>query len=104
MSLLLYIASRLFHLQLIRQRSQVSAVDKQYKQMTADIAHDLRTPLAVVSGYIQALKKGKLKPTAERFEVLHNEVQLLQNMVEDLRFLALADSGDLRLALQKNNC
>ncbi len=70
------------------------------RQMTADIAHDLRTPLTVIGGYIEALRDGVLKPSAERFETLYNEVQLLQRLVKDLRILSLADAGELTLHRQ----
>lgn len=67
------------------------------KQMTADIAHDLRTPLTVIAGYLEALSDGTFKPTPERFRVMSEEVNLLQRLVEDLRMLSLADAGELKL-------
>jgi two-component system sensor histidine kinase BaeS len=70
------------------------------KQMTADIAHDLRNPLTVISGYLESLQDGKLNPTPERFATMQMEVQHLQHLVEDLRLLSLADSGELRLHLE----
>lgn len=70
------------------------------KQMTADIAHDLRNPLTVINGYLESLQDGKLKPTPERFAVMQAEVQHLQRLVEDLRTLSLADAGELKLHLE----
>lgn len=70
------------------------------KQMTADIAHDLRNPLTVLSGYLESLQDGKLKPTPERFAVMQAEVTHLQCLVEDLRTLSLADAGELKLHLE----
>lgn len=70
------------------------------KQMTADIAHDLRTPLTVISGYLEGLKDGSLSPTAERFETLFQETQLLKRLIDDLRTLSLADAGELSLMVQ----
>jgi len=70
------------------------------RQMTADIAHDLRTPLAVVSGYVESLRDGALQPTPERFDVLYTEIQHLQRLVDDLRLLSLADAGELTLDRQ----
>jgi len=69
------------------------------KQMTADIAHDLRTPLMVIAGYLEGMRDGTFKPTPERFRVMSEEVSLLQRLVEDLRTLSLADSGELKLRL-----
>jgi two-component system sensor histidine kinase BaeS len=70
------------------------------RQMTADIAHDLRNPLTVIGGYLESLKDGKLAATPERYETMQVEVQRLQHLVEDLRTLSLADSGELKLNLQ----
>jgi signal transduction histidine kinase len=71
------------------------------RQMTADIAHDLRTPLTVIGGYIESLRDGVLEPNPTRFDVLHQEVQHLQHLVEDLRTLSLADAGELKLNRQR---
>ena len=73
------------------------------KQMTADIAHDLRNPLTVISGYLESLQDGKLKPMPERFAVMQAEVAHLQRLVEDLRILSLADSGELKLHLESTS-
>ena len=67
------------------------------RQMTADIAHDLRTPLTVISGYLESLRDQVLKPTPERFTMLYDETQILQRLVEDLHTLSLADAGELPL-------
>ena len=71
------------------------------RQMTADIAHDLRTPLTVLTGYLEALRDGVLSPSTERFEVLHTEAQQLQRLVTDLRTLSLMDAGELDLNRQQ---
>ena len=70
------------------------------RQMTADIAHDLRTPLTVLSGYIEALRDGVLTPQPERFDTMYHEMEHLKRLVEDLRTLSLADAGELPLQLQ----
>jgi signal transduction histidine kinase len=70
------------------------------KQMTADIAHDLRNPLTVINGYIESFQDGKLKPTPERFATIQAEIQHLQHLVEDLRTLSLADAGELKMHLE----
>jgi len=69
------------------------------RQMTADIAHDLRTPLSVIAGYTEALSDGKLPGTPEIYDVLHQETQHLNRLVDDLRTLSLADAGELTLML-----
>lgn len=70
------------------------------RQMTADIAHELRTPLSVVVGYLASLSEGLLAPNPERFKIMHDEAQHLQRLVEDLRILSLADAGELPLNRQ----
>ncbi len=67
------------------------------KQMTADLAHDLRTPLTILSGYAEGLKEGLLNGTPTIYTIMHDEVKHLQRMVDDLRTLSLADAGELSL-------
>ena len=67
------------------------------RQMTADIAHDLRGPLTVIGGYVESMQDGVLKPTPERLDTIHAEIMHLQRLVEDLRTLSQADAGELKL-------
>lgn len=70
------------------------------RQMTADIAHELRSPLSVILGYTEALSEAKLPGSADIFQSLHIEARHLQRLIDDLRLLSLADAGELPLALQ----
>jgi len=76
---------------------EVARVNQQRRQMTADIAHDLRTPLTVISGYIESMRDGVLAPTPERLDLIYSEIGRLQRMVADLRMLSQADAGELVL-------
>jgi signal transduction histidine kinase len=67
------------------------------RQMTADVAHDLRTPLSVILGYTEALSDGKLEGTPQMYGVMHSEARHLSHLIDDLRFLSLADAGELPL-------
>ena len=67
------------------------------RQMTADIAHDLRTPLTVLIGYLEAIRDGDLEATPERIDTMHQEAKRLGRLIEDLRMLSLADAGELAL-------
>lgn len=67
------------------------------RQMTADIAHDLRTPLSVILGYAEALRDGVLPPDPETFSLIHSEAMRLQRLIDDLRTLSLAETGELPL-------
>jgi signal transduction histidine kinase len=77
--------------------SDLDRLNVSRRQMTADIAHDLRSPLTVIGGYMESMRDGVLKPTPERLDVIHAEVQHLQRLVEDLRTLSQADAGELTL-------
>lgn len=67
------------------------------QQMTADIAHELGTPLTVIHGHLEGLRDGVLNSSPERIDVLYAEVEQLMRLVEDLRTLSLADAGELPL-------
>lgn len=67
------------------------------KQMTADIAHDLRTPLSILKGYTEGLKDGILQGNPKLYGVMYEEVEQLEHLVRDLRTLSLADAGELQL-------
>jgi two-component system, OmpR family, sensor histidine kinase BaeS len=70
------------------------------KQMTADIAHELRTPLSLILGHAEAVHDGVLPPSKENFEIIREEAARLEHLVDDLRTLSLADAGELSLAPQ----
>jgi len=70
------------------------------QSQTADVAHELRNPLAVLQSSLEALADGIYAPTPENIGPALDQVQLLNRLVEDLRTLALADSGRLSLELQ----
>jgi len=83
-----------------RMSSDLARASTLRRQMTADIAHDLRTPLSVLLGYTEALRDGKLPPEQEIFDTMHIEAQHLQRLIDDLRTLSLTDAGELPLARQ----
>jgi signal transduction histidine kinase len=66
------------------------------RDMTADIAHELRNPLAVLQANVEALADGVYPPSADNFAPVLDQARLLNRLVEDLRTLALADGGQLR--------
>jgi len=70
------------------------------RQMTADIAHELRTPLSIILGHSEALSEGVLPPSAETYQVMYEEAKRLSRMVEELRTLSLAEAGELELTLR----
>ncbi len=80
-----------------KMSSDLANAVRSRRQMTADIAHELRSPLTVLSGYAEALSEGKLKGSPDIYQVLHQETRHLSRMIEDLRLLSLADAGELTL-------
>lgn len=67
------------------------------RAMTADIAHELRNPLAVQRANLEAMQDGVYPLIAENLEPVLEQNRLLTRLVEDLRTLALADAGQLTL-------
>jgi signal transduction histidine kinase len=65
--------------------------------MTADIAHELRTPLAVQRANLEALQDGVYALNPENLEPILEQNRLLTRLVDDLRILTLADAGQLKL-------
>jgi len=67
------------------------------RQMTADIAHELRTPISIILGHADAVHDRVLPPTQETFDIIRDEACRLERLVEDLRTLSRADAGELSL-------
>ena len=80
--------------------TDLSNASQYRRQMTADIAHELRTPLSIILGYTESLRDGVLPPDADTFHILHDEAEHLSRLVQDLRTLSLADAGKLTLHWQ----
>ena len=71
--------------------------DFQRKAMVSDVAHELRTPLANIKGYLVASEDGVVPLDRELVTSLLEETELLEHLVADLQDLALADAGMLRM-------
>lgn len=65
--------------------------------MTADIAHELRTPVTIIQGNLEAILDGVYQPTPETIAPIYEETLHLGRLIDDLRDLALAEAGELRL-------
>ncbi|MCC6310215.1 MAG: HAMP domain-containing protein [Trueperaceae bacterium] len=72
-------------------------LERQRRDMVADVAHELRTPLTVLRGRMEALEDGVAPLTLVEVGDMHSQVLVLTRLVEDLRVLSLADSGKLTL-------
>jgi len=77
---------------------ELDAQDKARRHLMADIAHELRTPLAIVQGKLEGLLDGVYPRDDERLQGLLEDTRVLARLVEDLRTLSTADSGALALS------
>ncbi len=80
------------HMAISLQRAEESR-----RSLTADIAHELRTPLAVQRAHLEALQDGIYPLTTDNLTPIVEQNLLLTRLVDDLRTLALADAGQLTL-------
>ena len=75
--------------------------DEQLRQhMVSDIAHELRSPLTNVRGYLEAINDGLMKPDTATISSIYDETILLSRLVNDLQELSLAEAGELKLYCQ----
>ena len=75
--------------------SQLDRLINARKQMTADIAHELRTPISIILGHTDGVRDGVIPMSTETFDVIAEEAERLNNLVEDLHTLSRADAGEL---------
>ena len=75
----------------------LAANERQRQQLFADIAHELRTPLSVIRAQLEAMLDGVLELSSENLSLAHEETILLGRLVDELRALSLAESGQLPL-------
>jgi len=73
------------------------------RNLMADTAHELRSPLYNIRGYVEAIQDGVAEPDAKTISSIHEEVVLLCRLIDDLRELALAESGELKLSYQSED-
>ncbi len=90
--------------QLTATFNQMSAdllqADQQRKRLTADITHDLSTPLQIISGYIEMLENGEATLTPRRIEIIKTEIEHLRRLVGDLTTLSQVEAGGLEMQIE----
>ena len=72
-------------------------------RLLGDIVHELKTPLTVVRGNIEAMLDGVIEPSQKKLAAIHTETLLLSRLLNDLRDLALAEERQLRLETERAN-
>jgi two-component system OmpR family sensor kinase/two-component system sensor histidine kinase BaeS len=80
-----------------RMTEELARTDQQRRNLTADVAHELRTPLHIIQGNLEGVLDGVYAPTPEHIEATLQETRTLARLVDDLRTLSLAESGQLPL-------
>jgi signal transduction histidine kinase len=76
---------------------RLAHADRQRRDLMADVAHELRTPLSVLQGRLEGLLDGVYPRDDAQLAALVDETQVLSRLIDDLRTLALSDAGALRL-------
>jgi signal transduction histidine kinase len=76
---------------------ELARTDELRRNLTADVAHELRTPLSVIRGKLEGVLDGVYPSTPEHLSPILEEIKLLARLVEDLRLLSLAETGQLTL-------
>jgi two-component system OmpR family sensor kinase/two-component system sensor histidine kinase BaeS len=80
-----------------RMVEELERADQQRRNLTADVAHELRTPLHIIQGNLEGISDGVYEADSEQIERLLGETRQLSRLVEDLRTLSLAEAGQLQM-------
>jgi two-component system sensor histidine kinase BaeS len=80
-----------------RMAATISREEQLRRDLVADVAHELRTPVAVLQANVEALLDGVVQHTPAQTASLHEEVLRLAGMVDDLQTLASAEAAALHL-------
>ncbi len=75
----------------------LESAERQRRNMVADVAHELRTPLSNIRGYVEAVRDGVLEADEATIGNIHRQTMYLSKLVEDLRLLAETEAADFRL-------
>ncbi len=80
-----------------RMIGELERAEQQRRNLTADIAHELRTPLHIIQGNLEGILDGVYQPTPQHIDNTLDETRLLTRLVNDLQTLSLAETGQLPL-------
>lgn len=77
--------------------TQLETNDQQRRRLLADVTHELRTPLTVIQGELEAVLDGVHPADPAHLSAILEETHVMGRLIDDLRTLALAEAGALRL-------
>src|SRR5262245_37484322 len=80
-----------------RMATRLEAQETERRHLLAEIAHELRTPLAVIQGNLEGLLDGVYARDEAHLSAVLEETRVLSTLIDDLRTLALAETGALAL-------
>ncbi len=80
--------------------ASLAANEQRRRDLIGDVAHELRTPIASVRGYVEGLAAGVFEPGPDAWRVLDEQTARLEHLVDDLALLWRAESHDLRVDMQ----
>jgi two-component system OmpR family sensor kinase/two-component system sensor histidine kinase BaeS len=80
-----------------RMTAGLARAEQQRRSLTADVAHELRTPLHIIQGNLEGILDGVYEPSTENITATLEETRLLARLVSDLQTLSLAEAGQLPL-------
>ncbi len=86
-----------------RMVEELELADQRRRNLTADVAHELRTPLQVIQGNLEGILDGVYAATPEHIEATLDETRQLARLVEDLRVLSQAEAGQLTMTWESVN-
>ncbi len=80
--------------------AQLEHSSEQRRRWLADLGHELRNPLTVIQGELEAMIDGVHPPDREQLAMLLDETAVMSRLLDDLRTLSLSESGQLRLEIE----
>lgn len=82
-----------------RMAASLAETEAMRQRLLGDVAHELKTPLASIKGYMEGLQDGVVPATPETFQLIHREAGRLQRLVQDLQELSRAEAGQIALEI-----
>ncbi|WP_231738368.1 cell wall metabolism sensor histidine kinase WalK [Kocuria rosea] len=79
--------------------ARLASVDTTRRQMLADLAHEMRTPLASLKGHLEGVEDGVVELDEHTIGILHAQITRLERLARDIRQLTAAEEGTTRLQL-----